>query len=113
MNDHFPGGMQKVPRLIYTSSYKLRKFYFFRMSDDDLPPLLDESELVQKIIDRKEKREIPKTNRELLDFETDEAYVPNLIKSELEPKVETKKPEKKSTKKPVKKSSFGGFQDQV
>ena len=112
MNGHIPGGMQKVPRLIYPSSDKLRKLYLFRMSDDDLPPLLDESELVQKIIDRKEKREIPKTNRELLDFETDEAYVPNLIKSELERKVETKKPEKK-TKKPVKKSSFGGFQDQV
>ena len=81
------------------------------MSDDDLPPLLDESELVQKIIDRKEKREIPKTNRELLDFETDETYVPNLIKSELEPKNEVKKPEKKPSNKPVKKSSFGGFQD--
>ena len=54
------------------------------MSDDDLPPLLDESELVQKIINRNQKRQTQQKtpNRELLELEKDD-FVPELIKADL------------------------------
>ena len=54
------------------------------MSDDDLPQLLDESELVDKIINRNQKRQTQQKTprRELLEFEKDD-FVPELIKADL------------------------------
>ena len=54
------------------------------MSDDDLPPLLDESELVEKIINRNQKRQTQQKTpkRELLELEKDD-FVPELIKADL------------------------------
>jgi len=82
------------------------------MSDDDLPPLLDETELVEKIINRKTKRsKTRQTSNELLELEKGD-YIPDLIKSEIAPaKKEVSKPKAKTApEKTNKKSGFGGFQ---
>ena len=50
------------------------------MSDSELPPLEDASEIVNRIKKRKEKKEIKKISRDLLDLELkDEKYIPNQV----------------------------------
>ena len=63
--------------------------------DDDLPPLLDETELVEQIINRKKQRSAPKTSNELLELEKGD-FIPDLIKSEITPsRQEVEKPKAK------------------
>ena len=91
---------------------------------DDLPPLDDASELVEKIKSRHAEKNNSSENeisRELLNCEiNDEKYIPKLIKTDFQaPKPQTdhisdkttqKQPAKKATSKQKKDGGFGGFQ---
>ena len=94
---------------------------------DDLPPLDDASELVEKIKSRHVEKNNSRNNteneisRELLNCEiNDEKYIPKLIKTDFQaPKPQTdhnsdkttqKQPAKKATSKQKKDGGFGGFQ---
>ena len=83
---------------------------------DDLPPLDDASELVDKIKSRHAEKKVSEVSRDLLNFElNDEKYIPELIKTDLEPKKKTsdnsttKKIQPKRNTKNKKASGFGGF----
>jgi len=90
------------------------------MSDDELPPLEDASDFVNKIKSRRDEKNRSVSNaavssRELLDIEEKaNTFIPNLIKSELniaeDSKIEESKAEDKTKAKKPKTKSFGGFQ---